>query len=431
MATWLAVDQAEFNGATAVASGWLARAERLLEPLEPGPDHGWLAFHQGYFAHAEGDSARARELAATAVELGRRFEVEDLEMLGLALDGAALVSSGHVDEGMRCLDEATSVALENEASIPIANAWTFCILVTSCTTVHDYVRAVEWTNQIAEFAERYGSRYMLAFCRAHYGAVQLWRGRWADAEAELTSAVDDFGRSRPAWAAAPLLELAELQRRQGRASEAAQLLDEAGLVGEAGLCRARLALDRGDALRAVDLMERLLRQLPDTCRIERAPGLELLVHARVARGDSKRQAPRSRSCARPGSSSAQRPSERQPTVPRGPWRQHAVTMTARDNCSRTPSTATSGAALRSRRLQRGSSSPRTHRARSVESAHREASAALDRFAELGAEKEAQRARRMLSTDLPLRSASSRHASARFSPSSPRGSRTEPSRSASS
>ena len=191
MATWLAVDQAEFRGAAAVASGWLARAARLLEPLEPGPDHGWLAFHEGYFAHAEGDSARARELAATAVDLGRRFEVEDLEMLGLALDGAALVASGHVDEGMRCLDEATSVALENEASIPIANAWTFCILVTSCTTVHDYVRAVEWTDRIAEFAKRYGSRYMLAFCRAHYGAVHVWRGRWADAEAELTSAADD------------------------------------------------------------------------------------------------------------------------------------------------------------------------------------------------------------------------------------------------
>ncbi len=284
MATWLAVDHSEFRGADAVASGWLARAHRLLQPLEPGPDHGWLAFHEGYFRHAEGDTAAARELAATAIELGRRFEVVDLQMLGLALDGAALVASGRVQDGMRCLDEATAAALADEASIPIANAWTFCILVTSCTTVYDYARAIEWSDRIAEFAQRYGSRYMLAFCRAHYGAVHLWRGRWADAEAELGAAADDFASSRPAWAPLPLLELAELRRRQGRPSEAALILTEAGPVAGGGLGRARLALDRGDSLRAVDLLERLLRQLPADRLLDRAPALELLVLARVARG---------------------------------------------------------------------------------------------------------------------------------------------------
>ena len=47
MATWLAVDHLDFHGALAVASGWLQRAHRLLDPLEPGPEHGWLAFHDG------------------------------------------------------------------------------------------------------------------------------------------------------------------------------------------------------------------------------------------------------------------------------------------------------------------------------------------------------------------------------------------------
>lgn len=37
MATWLTVDQLDFRGAWAVASGWLRRAHRLLHPLEPGP----------------------------------------------------------------------------------------------------------------------------------------------------------------------------------------------------------------------------------------------------------------------------------------------------------------------------------------------------------------------------------------------------------
>jgi hypothetical protein len=37
MATWLAADHLDFHGALTVASGWLRRAERLLEPLDPDP----------------------------------------------------------------------------------------------------------------------------------------------------------------------------------------------------------------------------------------------------------------------------------------------------------------------------------------------------------------------------------------------------------
>ncbi len=64
MAIWLAVDELDFRGSWAVASGWLQRAERLLEDLEPGPEHGWLAFQQGYIAHATGDTARAGRVPA-------------------------------------------------------------------------------------------------------------------------------------------------------------------------------------------------------------------------------------------------------------------------------------------------------------------------------------------------------------------------------
>ena len=44
MATWLAADELDFRGGMAVAHGWLRRAHRLLDPLEPEPAHGWLAF---------------------------------------------------------------------------------------------------------------------------------------------------------------------------------------------------------------------------------------------------------------------------------------------------------------------------------------------------------------------------------------------------
>jgi DNA-binding NarL/FixJ family response regulator len=46
-----------------------------------------------------------------------------------------------------------------------------------------------------------------------------------------------------------------------------------------------MALDRRDARHAAELVERLLRQLPDGRRLDRVPALELLVAARVARGE--------------------------------------------------------------------------------------------------------------------------------------------------
>ena len=272
MATWLAADQLDFRGAWSVASGWLRRAHRLLDPLEPGPEHGWLAFHEGFLAHAARDTATASGLAGRAAELGRRCGVADLEMLGLALEGATLVGCGRVEEGMRCLDEATATALGGDAAIPISGAWTFCFLVGACTSVLDFERASEWCDRIAGFAERYGSRYMLAFCRAEYGAVQVWRGRWGDAEAMLEASVEDFAGSRPAWVGGPLVGLAELRRRQGRPRDAERLLDRAGASAKAHLCRARLALDAGRTRQAVDLLERLLRQVPPDARARSRAG---------------------------------------------------------------------------------------------------------------------------------------------------------------
>ena len=272
MATWIGADQNDFHGAAAVASGWFERARRLLEPLPAGPDHGWLAFHTGYVAHRAGEGERARGLARDAADIGRTFGVPDLEMLGLALEGASLVAAAEVEDGMRRLDEATVTALDGTARIPISGAWACCFLVSACLTVYDIERAVAWSDRIAEFADRYGSRWMLAFCRAEYGAIERWRGRWGRAEALLEASIEDFARSRPAWAPGPLTALAELRRRQGRTQEALALLDRAGAT--AHLCHARIALDRGDRTTAAEIAERHLR---------RTEGLGQVAGARRAR----------------------------------------------------------------------------------------------------------------------------------------------------
>jgi LuxR family transcriptional regulator, maltose regulon positive regulatory protein len=251
MAIWIGSDQNDFHGAAPVAAGWFERARRLLEPLPPCAEHGWLAFHEGYLAGSGEHGARA-------AALGRHLDVCDLEMLGLALEGSALVADLRVEDGMARLGEAAALALEGRAEIPISAAWTWCLLVSACVAIHDFERAYAWTDRIAAFAERYGSRWMLAFCRAEYGAVYIARGRWPDAEALLEAAIGDFEHSRPAWTSGALVALAELRRRQGRAAEALALLDRAGPTRPAQLCRASLT---GDAALAERLLRRTTRPL--------------------------------------------------------------------------------------------------------------------------------------------------------------------------
>ncbi|CAN5896550.1 hypothetical protein BH23ACT12_BH23ACT12_08220 [soil metagenome] len=285
MAVWLAADELDFHGAKAVAQGWIRRAQRLLEPLPAGVDHGWLAFQEGFLANAAGDVATAARSAVKAADLGRRLGVADLEMLGLALEGATLVACARIDEGMRMLDESTTVALEGRATIPISSAWACCFLVGACTSVRDFDRAAQWCDRIAGFADRYSSRWMLAFCRAEYGEVHLWRGDWAEAQRVLEMSIQDFAVSRPAWSEGPCAVLAELRRRQGRLEEALELLG--GSSSPAALvCEAWIELDRGNERRCVELAERALRQVPEFRLTDRIPIAEVLACGASAAEDA-------------------------------------------------------------------------------------------------------------------------------------------------
>ena len=284
MALWLGDDHLIFRGEKAVANGWFQRAARILEGLDPCPEHGWLAALQGYMALGEGDTARARELAARARELGRRLGVVCLEMFGLAVEGVALVNEGQVEAGMRCLDEATAAALGGEYEQIVPAGWTCCLLIGACERVRDYDRAAQWCRKVEEFSRRMRINFVTGTCRAHYGAVLTWHGNWPEAERQLTEATEDLTANRPSWSGAALVRLADLRRRQGRLAEAEELLSQAQGNALAPLGMAELALDQGDALAARDLLEPLLRRLPAENRTLRAHPLELVVRAHLAAG---------------------------------------------------------------------------------------------------------------------------------------------------
>ncbi len=285
MALWLSDDHMEFRGAGAVAGGWLARARRLLDDLEPCPEHGWLDLFAAHETLERHDHVAARRLAGQARGLGRQLAQLDLEMFGLATEGVAMVAAGEVDAGLQALDEAATAALAGEYDNLVPAAWTCCLVMATCEQVRDYDRAGQWCQQIEAFGRRLDARFLRGVCRAHYGVIQTWLGDWEAAERELVAAVDTLTINRPAWLADATVRLGHLRRRQGRWTEAEALFDQAAGHPLALPGRAAVHLDRGDADTARDLLQRALRVLPPEHRPARADALELLVQARVALDD--------------------------------------------------------------------------------------------------------------------------------------------------
>lgn len=290
IAAYLAADHLMFRGEPAVANGWLQRAHSLIDGLEPSVDHGWLAIHEGHIAVSlDEDTAKARRLAARAVELGRVFGAPELEMLGLGLEGRALVSDGELEEGMRRLDEATTVALAGEASLLYCVAWACCYLISACERVRDFDRAAQWCARVGEFCGQHDI-FLLNTCRAHYASVLSWQGRWDEAESQLTAAVDGLQASRPPMVGDAIARLGELRRRQGRLGEAAELFARSETHTLSLLGRAALALDRDDPAEGAELADRYLRRFPERGRVERSVGLELAIKALARQGEHERAA---------------------------------------------------------------------------------------------------------------------------------------------
>jgi hypothetical protein len=72
MAIWRGDAYVDFRGEEAIARGWFARSECILEDVEASPEHGWLAAVQAAIALVSGDTTVARRLGAQARELGVR-----------------------------------------------------------------------------------------------------------------------------------------------------------------------------------------------------------------------------------------------------------------------------------------------------------------------------------------------------------------------
>ena len=155
VALWLNWDYAAFRGEANVSNGWLERARRLLDEIEPCAETGWVLYREALRAlRAERDSEKALRLAREAAQLARTLELHDIEVLAHSLEGLILVSRGEIAAGMKRLDEiATAIAggdILDRQVIGIA----ICNLISGCERARDYERAAEWCARLQRLPVR-------------------------------------------------------------------------------------------------------------------------------------------------------------------------------------------------------------------------------------------------------------------------------------
>jgi LuxR family transcriptional regulator, maltose regulon positive regulatory protein len=285
VAIWLSNDYADFRGESAVANGWIQRAERLLDGIPPSPEHALLAYQKAHVAlMAHHDPVAARRLSQEAAAIARSVGPADMEMLGVALEGLAMVTEGEVAAGMSRLDEATAAATAGELSDPLVIGTTCCYLIRACEQVHDYDRAAQWCERVREFCRRWKFTGLFSACRIQYASLLTLRGEWAEAEREIEALHRHVERVQPRLVPIALIRLGDLRRRQGRWEEADRLFADSGTHYLAVLGCAALALDRGESGKAAELAEEYLRRVPPDDRTERVSGLDTLARSQIAEG---------------------------------------------------------------------------------------------------------------------------------------------------
>jgi class 3 adenylate cyclase len=252
----------EGRGSFAVAGGWLANAERLLDELPEAPEHGRLLLTYALTAmFAEGDLETALRLFEEAFELAKRVGDRDVQMLALSGKGRALIKSGEIDKGLALLDEASASAMCGDLRAHSAGL-VYCITISSCQDLGDVRRAAEWTEAANRWCDKLDVSGFPGACRIHRAEVLRLRGDWPAAEAQAVAACDelqDFDRS---ITASGHYEIGEIRRQRGDfagAEESYRVSNEMGRDPQPGLSLLRLAEGKVDAAVAG-----ITRKLQDT-----------------------------------------------------------------------------------------------------------------------------------------------------------------------
>ena len=282
-AAWIGLNLAS-RGEIGPASGWLGRAQRILEDEGDCAERGYLILPRVFGHEAEGDFATAAAVAEDAVRLGERFGDRDLFALAIHQQGHMLIRNAQVREGLALLDEAM-VAVTAEELSPIVTGIVYCGVILACQEVYEVRRAREWTRALADWWALQPE--MVAFtgrCLVHRAEIFQLDGAWPVALEEARRAGDRFVETRNPAAGLARYRQGELLRLQGDFGRAERAYKEASVYGwepQPGLAQLRLAQGRTDA--AVSAITRA--ETEATNRVERARLLPAFVEIVLAAGD--------------------------------------------------------------------------------------------------------------------------------------------------
>ena len=276
----------EGRGSFAVAGGWLANAERLLEGQSEAPEHARLLLTHAITAmFAQGEFETAQRLFDETYELATRVGDRDLQMLALSGKGRAFIKAGEIDKGLALLDEATASAMCGDLRAHSAGL-VYCLTISACQDLGDYRRAAEWTDAANRWCDTLDVSGFPGACRIHRAEALRLRGDWPAAEAQALEACEelqDFDRN---ITASGHYEVAEIRRRRGDfagAEESYRTSNEMGRDPQPGLSLLRLA--EGKVGAAVAGITRTLQDRTEPLhRLRRLPAQ---VEIAIAAGDLK------------------------------------------------------------------------------------------------------------------------------------------------
>jgi len=240
------------RGAMAPASGWFARAERVLD--EGQLDcvvRGYLLIPAAIQRIMQGDPSGADAVFSQAAEIARRFADRDLASVACQGRGRALIRLGKIPEGVALLDEAMASVVAGEVTSIVAGD-VYCSVLEACQETFDLRRAYEWTASLARWCAAQPNlvRYR-GECLLYRAEVLQLRGNWSDAARDAQEACELLA-SRPAVGAA-FYRLGEIHRLRGefsKAEEAYTRAHERGRKPQPGLSLLRLTQGHADAAAA-------------------------------------------------------------------------------------------------------------------------------------------------------------------------------------
>jgi hypothetical protein len=128
------------RGKTGRGTGWLGRAQRLVEREgRECVEQGYLKLPLMFQQEAAGDYEAGAAIAAEAAEIGEHFRDADLFALAVQAQGIFLIKHGRVEEGLGLLDEAMVAVTAGELS-PIVSGLVYCGMILGCQDAYELRR---------------------------------------------------------------------------------------------------------------------------------------------------------------------------------------------------------------------------------------------------------------------------------------------------